>query len=245
MLKQEIVEKTVFYTNLKNKFMETESSWQEEKKELIAEISLMKASKRKESEIEKSIIQETDKDWEIKRLHQEMKAAETEWVMDKNVLRSELVNLKTQLAQANTVHRREEELTGVINRQNQQIYNMSRDLLEHRKREQLHVFNVNRLSAEVDKLNLVHQKTNAMEQELQKLNLELGRWYQKEENTDNEQGFNTLVTEQNNKQLQKRIYILESANYNLSEEIKRNREVIIANEKSLDLLTDLKVELAR
>ena len=50
--------------------METEHSWQEEKKELIAEISLMKASKRKESEaeVERSTIQETDKDWEIRRL---------------------------------------------------------------------------------------------------------------------------------------------------------------------------------
>ena len=70
-------------------------------------------------------------------------------------------------------------MAAVINRQNQQISHLSRDLFEHKKREELHVFNINRLSSEVEKLSLVHQKTNAMEQELQKLNLELGRWYQK------------------------------------------------------------------
>ena len=47
------------------------------------------------------------------------------------------------------------------------------------------------------------------------------------------------------KALQKRIYILETANLNLSEEIKRNRE-LVTNYASLEkTLNNLKIELVK
>ena len=111
-LKNEIAEKTAFYRSLREKFLETEEKWQEERKGLLAEISLMRA---KESEI--MIVDEEDthnqieslqkvlararerireledqpgsitvEKAEIARLHQEVSLREMAWVQERSIL---------------------------------------------------------------------------------------------------------------------------------------------------------------
>ena len=74
-----------------------------------------------------------------------------------------MVTLRNEIGRISLIHRKETELEKHILNLNQQMAFMARDIHEGRRKEELYKTNIGRLTTEVEKLSLVHQKTDSME----------------------------------------------------------------------------------